>query len=794
MASSLRRAFFLGPRRYGAFILLFAAACSPGSDLPPASTTTGSGGGGGAGGDPTTTTSTSSSASSSSAGGGGSGGAVPCDPDADGDRIPDEVEGMTAGTDTDSDGALDFQDADSDGDSIPDEYEGQTESVGCNTPQDSDGDNTPDFQDTDSDDNGLPDRQEVYPDGSLYDPAKPAPNPGDSDADGIPDYAEADNDGDSLLDTVELDQGVATDTDADGLPDLDDPDSDDDTLADLFEGLADPDGDLVPAFRDADSDGDGLFDACEAGPNHQPADPPLDADNDGKYDFLDIDADGDGISDSDEDANLNCVLDPGETSPFLADTDGDSVSDFLEVVLETDPRNPLETPGTAGKYYFVLPYLEPPEPLENIVPLKTNLNQGDVAFLVDTTATMGGEIQNLKTGMAAIIQALYATIPDLAVGIAGFDDFPSGNYGTPGVDLPFYVAGPTGYVSTLLNDNLGAIQALNVHDGGDFPESHVAAMHRALTDSFLLWDTGSIPPAGAPGGRYGSLRFRNDALPILVGITDAPFHNGRRANNPGVLHDPYSFNGTPPFPTPTVDDLVTAMNARGARFIGVSARDGVRSGTDPYEDMAYLTDNVASNVSPAAFGGNLCGTGLLGTLLPPDGPGTVDDPGGTCRLIFDATSGGAGVSESIITGVQALLQSIRFDLRVLATPLADPLDSVDTFIQAIAVNAPGGADPAEPGVPCLDLNGVLQLTDIWTGPKGLLQEQDGVNETALGIIPTQKVCYRVTPRPNITIPQIATAQVWKAVLTVKAKNGDSPTELVLGAPREIIFVVPPSPQ
>ena len=775
----------------GSLLGVTLAACSPGSDISSSTgATTGSGsqGGGGDGGSLTV-----SSSSSRAGGEGGQGGVSACPPDADGDDLPAAVEGKDANVDTDGDGAADYLDDDSDGDSIPDAYEGQTKSVGCNAPLDSDSDGKPDFRDTDSDDNGLPDALEVYPDGTAYDPARPAPNPADTDGDGIPDYVDPDNDGDSLPDTVELDAGAAVDSDLDGVPDLDDLDSDDDTIADTFEGLADPDADGLPAFRDPDSDGDGLDDACEAGPGLTLADPPPDTDSDGKYDSLDLDADGDGLYDAEEDANLDCVLDADETDPKDADSDDDGTSDFIEVVLESNARDPLETPGTLGKYYFVLPYLEAAIPPENIVPLKTNLNHGDVDFLVDTTATMGGDIQNLKSGMSTIVQSLHTSIPDLAVGVAGFDDFPSGLYGNVG-DQPFYVAGPKGFVSTAVADNLAAILTLNVHDGGDFPESQIAAMHRALTDQFLIWDTGQLAPTGAPSGTFGSLHFRNGALPILVAVTDAAFHNGRRVSNAIQLHDPYSFNGQPPFPTPTVDTLVTAMNAKGARFIGVSCKDGSRGGTDPYEDMAYLTEQVASTVSPSAFGGILCGTGLAGTLLPPDGPATADDPGGTCRLVFDASTNGTGVSESVVNGVQALLKSIKLDLRPLAAPGADPIDAVDTFIESIAVNASGGNDEAEPGTPCIALNAVAQLDDLWSGPKGLVNVQDAVNETALGVTPSQKVCFKIVVKPNTTLPQGPTAQVFKATLTIKARNGAAPVELVLGTPRDVLFVVPPAPQ
>lgn len=800
----MRRSRFLSvfPALFAAFSALAACSSQPtttsgpgsgGSDTSPATGGSGgSGAGGGAGG------SGGSGAGGSTGGSGGEGGAGGmsiCPPDADGDSLSDGVEGKAQSVDTDGDGKLDFEDDDSDGDSMPDELEGQTASNGCMAPQDSDSDGTPDFQDDDSDDNGLPDESEVYPSGASYTPDAPEPNPADTDGDGVPDYADKDNDGDALLDAEELFGGTLVDTDGDGVPDLDDTDSDNDTIADAFEGTLDPENDGLPAFRDPDSDGDGISDQCEAGKNHMLDQPPADTDADGKYDSLDLDSDGDGLLDAQEDANKNCVADDGETDARVADSDGDGTNDFIETVLGSDPLDPLVTPDTLGSVYFLLPYLGQPEPVEKVIPLGTKLNQGDVAFFVDTTATMGGEIQKLKTDIVTLVNALYTDIPDLAVGVAGLDDFPTGNYGAAGVDLPFYVAGPKGYVSKTLADNVAAVQALNVHDGGDFPESQVAAMHRGLTDQFLIWDTGNMPPSGAPSGTFGSMRFRSTALPILVAITDASFHNGRRSNAPGTLHDPYSFNDAPPYPTPKIDDLVAAMKSRGGRFIGVSAAGGSRNGTDPYEDLAYLADQVESYVPPAAFGGVNCATGLFGSFLPaPDGPITPEAPGGTCRLVFDITTDGDGLSQSVVAGVKALLKAIRFDMRVIAAPDGSAVDAVDTFIEKIQVNAAGGEDPGDPGVPCIQLDAVKQLADIWEGPKGLTKMQDAVNETALGVTPGQKICFKLVPKGNTMFPQTAGAQVFHATLSIRAKNGVSPSELQLGAPREIVFIVPPAPQ
>src|SRR5262249_42993983 len=156
----------------------------------------------------------------------------------------------------------------------------------------------------------------------------------------------------------------------------------------------------------------------------------------------------------------------------------------------------------------------------------------------------------------------------------------------------------------------------------------------------------------------------------------------------------------------------------------------------------------------------------------------------TCRLVFDIQTDGTGLASSVVVGVQALLKSVKLNVRALAAPLApDPPggtgDSVDTFIKRIEVNASGGDDPAAPGSPCIALNAVAQLKDVWSGPKGVVKTPDTVNETALGIIPSQKLCFKVTPKPNTTIVQQSSPQVFKAVLIVKAQNGASPTELTL---------------
>lgn len=54
------------------------------------------------------------------------------------------------------------------------------------------------------------------------------------------------------------------------------------------------------------------------------------------------DTDGDGISDIEEDRNANEVVDPGETHPFRADTDGGGEADGAEIRAGRDPLNPQD--------------------------------------------------------------------------------------------------------------------------------------------------------------------------------------------------------------------------------------------------------------------------------------------------------------------------------------------------------------------------------------------------------------------------------------------------------------------
>ncbi|MDQ7075642.1 MAG: hypothetical protein Q9O24_10940 [Gammaproteobacteria bacterium] len=296
--------------------------------------------------------------------------------DSDGDGLHDGLEvGANSSMPIDSDGdglidALESNSVDSDGDGLVDALESNI--------FDADGDGVVDQYDPsnlnaclpsnvvaacDSDGDGLSDGFELQ--WGLN------PTLNDSDGDGILDLIEVgaaliplDGDGDGVLDALE---SSLLDADGDGVVDVLDTnnanaclpsnmvaacDSDNDGLSDGFElqwglnpNLSDSDGDGLADLLEVgnvaspqDSNGNGVIDALES--NQQ------DSDGDGVVDALDssksnaclpsnlvaaCDSDGDGLSDGIE-------LQLG-TDPTNKDSDGDGVSDFIEVGLVSSPSN-----------------------------------------------------------------------------------------------------------------------------------------------------------------------------------------------------------------------------------------------------------------------------------------------------------------------------------------------------------------------------------------------------------------------------------------------------------------------
>ncbi|MCA9607314.1 MAG: hypothetical protein KC619_17030 [Myxococcales bacterium] len=624
-------------------------------------------------------------------GGGGDAGAdgqVPIGADSDNDGIPDDVEGRADRRDTDGDGVLDYLDPDSDGDGILDRDEAGNDGT---MPRDSDLDGMPDYVDTDSDNNGFPDDV----DGTA-----------DFDLDGIPDYADTDDDNDLARDRDEL-QGVLDppiDTDGDGRPNYHDPDSDDDLILDGDEFGADTDGDGLQDQEDLDSDNDGIPDDVEAG-DADVFSEPVDSDGDTVPDFRDPDSDNDGLSDRFEHEN--------GTSPTLADTDGDGVDDLVETAAGTDPLDDSVSPRTRGDFVFVVDYEESPDPTRDTLDFATSIQNADVYFLMDETGSMGGSISSLASGIADLISRVRAVIPNSWFGLGGFRDYPTGGYGSGG-DLPYE------HYLDMTDDTASAMGAAGgVYEpsgGSDGAESHGQAIWAAITgDALFSIQSRHDNPLfeDCPAERFGYPCFRDDAVPIIVLISDIYMHNGPGGSNAysGITPEPISY-----------DEMVRVAVENRVRVTGIIQGSGFGTTQTEFEQLA--TDTRA-----------------------------VDDMG--TPLVENFTGG--TISDAVVRNIQTLAEQSRLD--VTAEFRDDPSDAVDTeaaFFDHLEANPMGNRVRGCQARVAED------------------RDMDGVLDTFPNVRTDDRVCFDVYPRMNTTIERTDDPQLFRATVAV---IGDGFTEL-----------------
>jgi hypothetical protein len=199
-----------------------------------------------------------------------------------------------------------------------------------------------------------------------------------------------------------------------------------------------------------------------------------------------------------------------------------------------------------------------------------------------------------------------------------------------------------------------------------------------------------------PGSRRGYPCFRPGSLPIIVLVTDVSWHNGPGGSAPyaGITPPPHTF-----------DQAVTALNAIGARFIGVAVNGG---GRPEAEQMARMT-------------------------------GTVDGAGSP--LVYDATGG--TVSDQIIVGIETLTGGTPQD--------------VNTRTE----NVPGNPDEFDA---TLFIKAIVPVEGYRDGIAGT--GYDSKDETTFyGVIPGTLVDFEIDFWNDVR-PPAATAQIFKARIIV----------------------------
>lgn len=682
-----------------------------------------------------------------------------CDPepapvvDADSDGILDSDEGTA---DTDGDGLLDVEDPDSDNDGIPDSVEAGDDNPDT-APDDADADGTPNFQDLDSDDNGILDADE----GVV-----------DTDVDGRLDAFDPDDDADGIFDVVEMVGGAVVDTDADGVADFKDSDSDNDGIPDREEGNLDADRDGIPNFREVDSDGDGFLDGAEGS---------ADFDLDGIPNFADLDSDNDGLADAIE-RQIG-------SSPTDADSDNDGFTDLVEqVILEQcllspetcngspDPLNP--NVGVSDQdFVFVLPFNDPPQ--DGDLSFATDVQVADIHFSVDTTSSMGQELNNLKVGLGGIINAISDPaqgIPNTAFGVSRFEDFPVDPYGVSGAgDVPYKLEQR---VTTDAAQAQAGVNALTIRNGGDIPESGNEALFQIATGAGLGGFLAPFNPGAGfdvnRNGIFGGVGFREGALPIVIQVTDALAHStdapATLTCNGGIQTKlQYGQDGQENiFGTRSRGQVLDALQDQRIRVIGIASNEQpVGTACSPRGDLEQVARETGALVPVEAFtdanGNRPAGCAVDQCCTGVNGVGRASE-GGLCPLVFDVNADGSGeFAGSVITAVRALSQFAVLDVSALRNS-QQQLTANGDFI-----------DPAAfiKNIVALSLN---------PNPNGGANI-DPVTQTFLDVLPGTVATFGLTAE-NDFLPQAPVTQVFTLQIDVL---GDGVTNLDT---RQVVIIVP----
>jgi len=689
------------------------------------------------------------------------------DPDVDGDGIPNDVEGDG---DTDGDGIANSFDLDSDGDGIPDIIEGAGDPDGDGVPNylddDSDGDGYPDawegyedidgdgdgnFLDTDSDGDGAVEQANGTPEGAGDDDVDgdgisnveewgpDVTTPLDSDGDGIPNFFDSDSDGDGIPDVVE----TADDADGDGIPNYLDDDSDGDGIDDQYEGFEDIDGDGIPNFLDGDSDGDGIPDGADddydgdgisnADEGWDPNNPggSTDSDGDGIPDAMDTDSDNDGILDVDELNGPDGVPGTGdETDPTNADTDGDGWTDLQEQICGSDPLDPADTcdgftdqlPGGVATTLTI--------------PYQTQVQLGDVMFILDETGSMQGTLDDVASNFSDVAAEISGLIPDVTYGVASFDDYNAPPMGSGG-DRPFHHG-----VSQTTNLAAAQVALDNLVAGGgwDWPESTVEALWQASTGMGYdqncngQYDPGTdVKPFTAgpldafggstsgfsatdPGaGTIGGNGFREGAVPIFVYTTDATVRNA----NPPYNEGPNGGTGC------AVNDatpaaLQTVFQSMSAQAIGITART---------QDALGAMQSIA---------------GWTDSWLDMNGNGVNDNE----WMVWPSST--YNIVDLVVDGIELFTTLVTYDLTIVANP------PTGTVANIVASCSPTGVEDFCNDVPALN-----------------------------------NVSFTMTLTPDVGTPAtMFSSTVWTVPTTLYGTSGPGTAPVIL-AQWELVFVVTP---
>ena len=235
----------------------------------------------------------------------------------------------------------------------------------------------------------------------------------------------------------------------------------------------------------------------------------------------------------------------------------------------------------------------------SVVVPSTGVDALDVLLLVDVSGSYDDDIATLQAQAIEIIRGLHGAVPNAAVGVATFSDFPVWPYGTL-ADRPFIMNQPITDDESLVHEAIDGIPPL-LH-GADGPESQLEALYQAATAAGI--DSNGDGDYDDPGDvRPGRVGWRVGALKVILFATDAPFHDS---------------DTEAAYPGRGFGETIGALNEAGIAVIGLQS--GTSRATE--RDMRRIvdsTDGVLFQLSAdSAEIAERIAAGLSGTLAKVD--------------------------------------------------------------------------------------------------------------------------------------------------------------------------------
>lgn len=327
----------------------------------------------------------------------------------------------------------------------------------------------------------------------------------------------------------------------------------------------------------------------------------------------------------------------------------------------------LRTTGNSQDFFFNLPYKINPQ--TKPLTFSTEVQSLDVFFAVDTTGSMGGEINQLTRSLQTVIipGVKAAAAKDAWFGVGAVDDWPTGSYGSPncgggGDDQPLILL--QGLTDDVMKAQNGVQQLLRGSSprgcGNDLPEGQMEALYQIATGDGQM-GAGANIPANHKG--VGGVEFRDGALPVVVSITDASFHSKNDVPQRTCGGNVDYGADVAPF-AHTRQEVVEKMNKICAKSVGISAEVNSDQNCIGTKDLVYFANETGAVVPPEAWDVPMrpanCAMGKCCTGQK--GAGEEPDTNGLCPLVFKILGDGANVGEQVTAGIAQLARFASFDV------------------------------------------------------------------------------------------------------------------------------------